>query len=69
LGATATVRDGPLNLRQAAGRAAPVLATLQAGATVIVIDGPAEVAGEVWYQVATSDGTRGWCAGAYLGAN
>jgi uncharacterized protein YgiM (DUF1202 family) len=66
IGSRATVRDGPLNLRQAPGLDAPVLATLDAGASVTVVDGPTDVAGDVWNLVETSDGRRGWCAAAYL---
>jgi uncharacterized protein YgiM (DUF1202 family) len=64
-GDAATVDTDALNLRDAASLDGGVVAVLETGATVSVLDGRAEVDGYVWYEVEADAGT-GWVAGSFL---
>ena len=64
VGDTIVVTDGPVNMRQAAGDSAAILAELPAGATGAVIAGPVNQGGYTWYEIETAQGA-GWVVGAY----
>jgi hypothetical protein len=66
-GATVSGLGGvPLLVRVApAITAEPLDVTLSEGQRVIVIGGPRRADGYTWWQI-DSEGTQGWCAGAYL---
>lgn len=61
LGDTVRIR-GILNMRSEATTGSGVLAVLQAGDVVTVLDGPVQADGYPWYQVQLADGTTGWTA-------
>lgn len=65
-GADAVVTGTPyLHLRNGAGLACDILATMPQGATVHVLDGPTSADGFDWYKV-SYNGQTGYAAGAWL---
>jgi uncharacterized protein YgiM (DUF1202 family) len=65
-GGRATVIDGPVNLRSAAGTGNAVVTVLQTGDTVDITGGPSSADGYTWYAVKTSTGSTGWVASDFL---
>lgn len=65
-GDAVVVIDGPLNLREAPGLSAAILATLPLGEVESVMAGPVDADGLVWYQVVTPSDAAGWCDGSSL---
>ncbi|HET9661387.1 MAG TPA: SH3 domain-containing protein [Thermomicrobiales bacterium] len=65
-GGRATVIDGPVNLRSAAGIGNAVVTVLQTGDTLDITGGPTSADGYTWYAVKTSTGSTGWVAGEFL---
>lgn len=63
--AVAVVTANVLNVRSEPGLDGEIVATLVAGQTVQVVDGPTTVDGRAWYQIATAEIT-GWCAAEFL---
>lgn len=57
---------GGLNLREQPSTAASVVATVQDGTPLHVVDGPTQADGYTWWQVQTAEGTRGWGASNWL---
>ena len=66
VGDRASVIDGPVNLRSAAGTGNGVVAVLQTGDTLSVTGGPSSADGYSWYAVKTDSGGNGWVAGDFL---
>ncbi len=60
------VSDGPVNLRNAAGTGATVLAVLPTGTTGSVLAGPTSANGYDWYQIQVTGGQAGWVADAFI---
>ncbi|CAN5616355.1 hypothetical protein BH23CHL5_BH23CHL5_13600 [soil metagenome] len=60
------VSDGPVNLRNAAGTGAIVLAVLPTGTTGSVLAGPTSANGYDWYQIQVTGGQAGWVADAFI---
>lgn len=58
-----------LNIRAAPGTNSPVIGALQVGSYVVILAGPSDVGGIVWWRVQTADGTIGWIAGAIGGVS
>jgi uncharacterized protein YgiM (DUF1202 family) len=65
-GGHATVTDGPVNLRSAAGTGNAVVTVLQTGDTVDITGGPTSADGYSWYAVKTASGSTGWVASDFL---
>jgi uncharacterized protein YgiM (DUF1202 family) len=65
-GGRATVIDGPVNLRSAAGIGNDVITVLQTGDTVDITGGPSTADGYTWYAVKTATGSTGWVASDFL---
>jgi uncharacterized protein YgiM (DUF1202 family) len=65
-GGRATVTDGPVNLRSAAGTGNAVVTVLQTGDTVDITGGPTSADGYSWYAVKTASGSTGWVASDFL---
>jgi uncharacterized protein YgiM (DUF1202 family) len=65
-GGHATVIDGPVNLRSAAGTSNDVVTVLQTGDTVTITGGPSSADGYTWYAVTTGSGSTGWVASDFL---
>jgi SH3 domain-containing protein len=53
-----------LNVRAGAGTNKAAVASVTRGATLARKGGQETVAGQVWYEVETPDGTLGWCSGS-----
>lgn len=66
-GDAVVVADGPLNLREAAGTDADVVAEIDTGAPLEITDGPVSADDYSWYEVTTADDESGWVAGEFLG--
>lgn len=60
------VESGPLNMRSAPGLAFAVLAELEAGAEVTVLEGPVAAEGFTWYRASGPEGGPGWVAVDFL---
>jgi D-alanyl-D-alanine carboxypeptidase len=57
-----------LNMRSGAGTGNGIVATLPAGTTATVLEGPTSASGYTWWRVRTSGGTTGWVAENWLAA-
>ncbi|MCC6944044.1 MAG: amidase [Thermomicrobiales bacterium] len=66
LGQRLVVASGPLNMRSAPGLAFAILAELEAGVALTVLEGPASAEGFAWYRVSGPEGGPGWVAGEFL---
>lgn len=66
VGDRATVTDGPVNLRSAAGTGNPVVTVLQTGDSLSITGGPATSDGYTWYAVRTANSNTGWVASDFL---
>jgi uncharacterized protein YgiM (DUF1202 family) len=66
VGDEAFVDTDRLNLRDAPGLSADVVAVLEQGLVVTVTGGPSTASGYTWYEVETGGGSSGWVAGLYL---
>ncbi|MCO5221374.1 MAG: SH3 domain-containing protein [Thermomicrobiales bacterium] len=67
VGATATVADGPLNIRLTASTESDPIGQLETGDTVTIVSGPTDADGIAWFEITSGDLT-GFVAGRYLGA-
>jgi hypothetical protein len=65
-GTPVTIVGGELNLRVEPGLSAAILTGMPDGYVATVQDGPIDVDGIAWYQVATADNVSGWCDGSFL---
>ncbi len=65
IGEQVVVKDGPLNIRTAAGTGSAIVTQLPTDATGSVIAGPSSASGYTWYRLQTSSGT-GWAAQDFL---
>lgn len=61
-----SVVSGPLNMRSAPGLAFAVLAELDAGAELTVLEGPFSADGFTWYRASGPAGGPGWVASDFL---
>ncbi|MBN2303866.1 MAG: SH3 domain-containing protein, partial [Anaerolineae bacterium] len=59
-----TVGGDTLSVRNVPGLDSDILARLEHGALVTLLDGPREVDGYVWWQLRTADGVEGWAVQA-----
>jgi hypothetical protein len=69
VGATVVVQGtggGGLNLREQPTTYAARVGSAPEGSELLVIEGPSESDGYVWWKVQKSDGTEGWGAGNWL---
>ncbi len=57
-----------LNMRSGAGTGNGLVATLPAGTTATVLEGPTSASGYTWWRIRTSGGTTGWVAQDWLAA-
>lgn len=57
---------GGLNLRQQPTTYAKVLANVKEGTTLVVLEGPRDADGYVWWKVRAPDGKEGWAAAKWL---
>jgi hypothetical protein len=55
-----------LNLRAQPTTAATIVITIKEGNSLVVVEGPQEGDGLVWWKLRTSDGKEGWGAAKYL---
>ncbi|MFN8373477.1 MAG: SH3 domain-containing protein [Anaerolineae bacterium] len=58
-----------LNIRAAPGTNGAVVGALQPGSYVVILAGPSDVGGFVWWQIQTAEGVIGWIAGTINGVN
>ncbi len=54
------IKDDQLNVRAGAGMAYDILARLDEGAVVTLLEGPQDAEGYRWWRVRTADGVEGW---------
>lgn len=66
IGDRASVIDGPVNLRAAAGTSNAMVTVLQTGDTMNVTGGPSSADGYRWYAVTTESGNSGWIASDFI---
>lgn len=57
---------GGLNLRQQPTTYAKVLGNVKEGTTLVVLEGPRDADGYVWWKVRAPDGKEGWAAAKWL---
>lgn len=56
-----------VNLRETANSTSTLVRVLESGTTHLVVSGPVtDAEGNAWYELASSDGTRGWAAGGFV---
>ncbi|MCB9450470.1 MAG: SH3 domain-containing protein [Anaerolineaceae bacterium] len=55
-----TTQGDRLNMRLSPGLDAPVVARLDSGARLTIVDGPRTVSGFVWWKVRAANGVEGW---------
>ncbi len=66
-GTVVRVKDGPLNLRRAAGTGGGVIRSYATGTLATISSGPTSANGYSWYKVKIqNDGNVGWFAGQFL---
>ncbi len=66
IGQKLVVESGPLNLRSAPGTAFAVLAKLDEGIDLTVLEGPHRIEENAWYRVSGPAEGPGWVAGEFL---
>lgn len=57
---------GGLNIREQPTTNSRTVASVKEGTTLVVLDGPKEADGYVWWQVRTPEGDEGWAAANWL---
>ncbi len=55
-----------LNIRESPGTDAIVIAKVESGTRLVVVDGPSQADGHTWWQVRLPDGTIGWAVEEWL---